>query len=156
MRLYPFLLSPPCQKVVALAYEVGVPLELVAVDLFRGESRTPEMLGKNPHGKVPILEDGDFVLWESNAMLGYIAAKADRNDLAPTTARERADVDRWLSWHGEHFGPAIGKVAFERVVKKRGAPDRAIVEKGSEAFVTERMVARASLQETFARARGAH
>jgi glutathione S-transferase len=45
-----------------------------------GGAKTPEMLAKNPNGKLPILEDGDFVQWESNAMLGYIAAKADRTD----------------------------------------------------------------------------
>jgi len=137
MKLYQFPLSPNCQKVIALAYEVGVSLETAAVDLFKGESRAPELLAKNPNGKLPILEDGDFVLWESNAMLGYIAAKVDRTDLAPTTPRERADVDRWLAWHNAHFGPAIGKVAFQRIVKKLGglgAPDEAIVTQGSEEF----------------------
>ena len=137
MKLHQFPLSPNCQKVVALAYEVGVPLEMSMVDLFKGQSRTPELLAKNPNGKLPILEDGDFVLWESNAMLGYIAAKAGRTDLAPTTPRERADVDRWLAWSNAHFGPAIRKVAFERVVKKLGglgAPDEAIVQQGIAEF----------------------
>ena len=117
MKLYQFPLSPNCQKVVALAYEVGVQLDQVPVDLFKGQARAPELLAKNPNGKLPILEDGDFVLWESNAMLGYIAAKADRSDLAPTAPREHADVERWLSWHNAHFAPAIRKVAFERIVK---------------------------------------
>jgi glutathione S-transferase len=137
MKLYQFALSPNCQKVVALAAEVGVPLEMTMIDLFKGESRTPAMLAKNPNGKLPILEDGEFVLWESNAMLAYIAAKADRSDLAPTTPRERAEVDRWLAWSIAHFGPAIGKVAFERIVKKLGglgAPDETIIQKGSEEF----------------------
>jgi glutathione S-transferase len=137
MKLYQFPLSPNCQKVVALAHEVGLPLETAMVDLFKGESRAPELLAKNPNGKLPILEDGDFVLWESNAMLGYLAAKAGRTDLAPTSARERADVDRWLAWHNAHFGPAIGKVAFQRIVKKLGglgAPDEAVVAKGTEEF----------------------
>jgi glutathione S-transferase len=137
MKLYQFPLSPNCQKVVALASEVGVALELAPVDLFKGQSRTPELLAKNPNGKLPILEDGDFVLWESNAMLGYIAAKADRTDLAPSAPRERAEVERWLSWHNAHFAPAIRKVAFERVVKKlagRGAPDEAIVQQGIAEF----------------------
>ena len=122
MKLYQHPFSPNCQKVVALAHEVGVPLELATVEIFKGESRTPAMLAKNPNGKVPILEDGDFVLWESTAMLAYIAAKAGRADLAPTTPRERAEVDRWTSWQGAHFGPAIRKVAFERVVKKLVGP----------------------------------
>jgi glutathione S-transferase len=137
MKLYQLPFSPACQKVVALAHEVGMPLQLVAVELFKGGARTPAMLAKNPNGKVPILEDGDFVLWESAAMLAYIAARAGRTDLAPTTPRERAEVDRWTSWEGAHFGPAIRKVAFERVVKKLaglGAPDEAMVKVGMDEF----------------------
>ena len=135
MKLYQFPFSPNCQKVVALAHEVGTPLQLATVDLFKGEARTPAMLAKNPNGKLPILEDEDFVLWESRAMLAYLAAKAGRADLAPTSPRERAEVDRWTAWQGAHFGPAIRKVAFERIVKKLGglgAPDEAVVKTGME------------------------
>ena len=148
MKLYQFPFSPSCQKVVALAHEVGVPLELAHVDLFKGGARTPAMLAKNPNSKVPILEDGDFVLWESNAMLGYIADKAGRADLAPTSPRERAEVDRWTSWEGAHFGPAIRKVAFERIVKKLaglGAPDEAAVKAGIEEFAARASVLEQSL-----------
>jgi len=137
MKLYQISLSPNCQKVVALAHEVGLPLELIAVDVFKGGARTPAMLAKNPNGKLPILEDGNFVLWESNAMLGYLAAKANRTDLAPTTMQGRAEVDRWTSWGLAHFAPAVRKVAFERIVKKLaglGAPDEALVKAGIEEF----------------------
>jgi glutathione S-transferase len=148
MKLYQIPLSPNCQKVIALAHEVGEPLELAAVEIFKGGARTPAMLAKNPNGKLPILEDGDFVLWESTAMLAYIAAKAGRADLAPTTPRERAEVDRWTSWQGAHFGPAIRKVAFERIVKKLaglGAPDEAAVKVGMEEFATTASVLEQSL-----------
>jgi glutathione S-transferase len=148
MKLYQLSFSPNCQKVVALAHEVGVPLDLVMVDIFKGEARAPAMLAKNPNGKLPILEDGDFVLWESTAMLAYIAAKAGRADLAPTTPRERAEVDRWTSWQGAHFGPAIRKVAFERIVKKlvgRGAPDEAVVKAGIAEFAVTASVLEQSL-----------
>jgi glutathione S-transferase len=148
MKLYQFPFSPNCQKVVALAHEVGVPLELATVELFKGEARTPAMRAKNPNGKLPILEDGDFVLWESTAMLAYIAAKAGRVDLAPMTPRERAEVDRWTSWQGAHFGPAIRKVAFERIVKKlvgRGAPDEGVVKAGIEEFAATASVLEQSL-----------
>jgi glutathione S-transferase len=137
MKLYQHPFSPNCQKVVALAYEVGVPLELATVEIFKGGARSPAMLAKNPNGKVPILEDDDFVLWESRAMLAYIAAKTGRVDLAPTSPRERAEVDRWTAWQGAHFGPAIRKVAFERIVKKlvgQGAPDEAVVKAGIAEF----------------------
>jgi glutathione S-transferase len=148
MKLYQFALSPNCQKVVALAHEIGAPLDLVTVELFKGESRTPALLALNPNGKVPILEDGDFVLWESTAMLAYLAAKAGRADLAPTTPRERAEVDRWTSWQGGHFSPAIRKVAFERIVKKLaglGAPDEAVVKAGVDEFATVARVLEQSL-----------
>lgn len=148
MKLYEFALSPNCQKVAALAREVGIPLEVVTVDLFKGEAKTPAMLAKNPNGKLPILEDGDYVLWESNAMLAYIAAKADRTDLAPTTPRERAEVDRWTSWQTAHFSPAVRKVAFERVVKKLaglGAPDESAVRAGIEEFAVVANVLEQSL-----------
>ncbi len=148
MKLYQFAVSPNCQKVVALAHEVGTPLDVASVQLFKGEARTPAMLAKNPNGKLPILEDGDFVLWESTAMLAYIATKAGRGDLAPTTPRERAEVDRWTSWQGAHFGPAIRKVAFERIVKKLGglgAPDEAVVKAGIEEFAVTANVLEQSL-----------
>jgi glutathione S-transferase len=148
MKLYQLALSPNCQKVVALAHEVGVALELAEVEIFKGGTRTPAMLAKNPNGKVPILEDDDLVLWESNAMLAYIAAKAGRTDLAPTTPRERAEVDRWTSWELAHFAPAVRKVAFERIVKKLsglGAPDEVLVQAGIEEFAVRASVLEQSL-----------
>ena len=125
-----------------------MPLELATVDLFKGAARTPAMLAKNPNGKLPILEDGAFVLWESTAMLPYIAAKAGRADLAPTTPVERAEVERWTLWQGAHFGPAVRKVAFERIVKKLaglGAPDEALVKAGIEEFAVTANVLEQSL-----------
>ncbi len=139
MKLYQIALSPNCQKVIAFAHEVGAPLELVPVDVFKGEARSPALLRKNPNGKVPILEDDGFVLWESTAMLAYLAAKTGRTELAPTTPRERAEVERWTYWQGAHFGPAIRKVAFERIVKKLaglGPADEAAIRAGTEEFAT--------------------
>jgi len=148
MKLYQVPVSPNCQKVVALAREVGVPLTLAAIDVFKGGARTPAMLALNPNGRLPILEDGEFVLWESNAMLAYIAGAAGRLDLAPNAARERAEVERWTYWQGAHFGPAVRKVAFERIVKKLaglGAPDEAMIKAGSEEFAVVASVLESAL-----------
>jgi glutathione S-transferase len=85
---------------------------------------------------VPVLEDGDFVLWESNAIISYLATKHG-SALVPTDARGRAEVDRWLSWQVAHLGPATRKVAFERIVKKvtgQGAPDQALIDAGTAEF----------------------
>lgn len=135
MKLYDFAFSPNCRKVRAVAYELGLPLEHVHVDLVKGESHGPAFLAMNPNGRVPVLVDEDFVLWESTAILHYLAAKAGA--LLPNDARGRAEVDRWMSWLLAHLGPAMSKVAFERIVKKltgQGAPDEAAIAVGKADF----------------------
>lgn len=81
-----------------------------------------------------MLEDGPLLLWESNAIIAYLAAGSP---LVPTDPRERAEVDRWLGWQLAHLGPATRTVAFERVVKKltgRGEPDQAAIAAATEDF----------------------
>lgn len=129
MKLYDFPFSPNCRKVRAVAYELGIPLEYVHVDLFAGAQHRPEILAKNPNGRVPILEDGDLVLWESTAIIRYLA---HGSFLVPSSRREAAEMDRWISWQLAHLGPALRTVAFETIVKRaRGiAPDEARIAEG--------------------------
>ena len=117
MKLYEFPSSPHCLKVRAVAYELGVELELVAVDILRGASRSSAFAALNPNRLVPVLVDGDFVLWESNAILTYLASTHWSPALISADPRARADVDRWLHWQSAHLGPAIAKVTFECFLK---------------------------------------
>jgi glutathione S-transferase len=136
MKLYDFAFSPNCRKVRAVAYELGIQLEFVRVDLPKGAQRAPAFLALNPNGRVPVLVDGDFVLWESTAILRYLASRAG-SALLPDAPRAQAEVDRWLSWQLAHLGPALSKVAFERIVKKlsgQGAPDEAAIAAGAAEF----------------------
>jgi glutathione S-transferase len=145
MKIYDFVLSPNCRKVRAVAYELGLQPTFVPVHIFKGETRKPELLALNPNGRLPILQDGDFVLWESNSIVRYLA---QGTQLLPTGARERADVERWGDWQLAHVGPAIGKVAFERLVKPmtgQGTPDAAVVEAASADFAKYTGVLEASL-----------
>src|SRR5258708_24924861 len=123
LTLYQSPSSPNCIEVRAVAYELGVELELATVNIFKGEARAPELEALNPNGLVPVLVDGDFVLWESNAILTYVAEM--QPTFAPASARERADVARWLHWQSAHLGPAVTKGAFQRLVKPM-PPQRAI------------------------------
>jgi glutathione S-transferase len=138
MKLYSLAFSPNCQKVLACARELGIALEIVPVDVFKGEAKTPTFLARNPNGKVPVLEDGDLVLWESNAILAYLASQNDVPRLLPSEPRERAEVDRWLFWTTAHLQPAVGKVAFEKIVKPivGGTSDSALIEQGTADFAT--------------------
>lgn len=136
MKMYAFASSPNCWKVLAVAHELGIPLEMVTIDLFNGESKSPSFLAKNPNGRVPVLEDDDFVLWESNAILAYLANRQPVPSLLPTTPRERAEVDRWLYWESTHLSPAVWKVGFEKIVKPmmKQAPDEALIAAGKAEF----------------------
>jgi glutathione S-transferase len=140
MKLYGFPLSPNTWKVRALAAYLGVPLELEFVDLTKGEQHTPAYLALNPSGRTPTLVDGDVTLWESNAILQYIASKT-ANTLWPNDAAKRADIARWQFWQLAHWGAeACQPLTFQRLVKKifnRGPPDEAAVAKAIEAFNKE-------------------
>jgi glutathione S-transferase len=134
MKLYDFPFSPNCRKVRAVAYEVGIAFDHVPVDLLSGGQKAPDFLARNPNGRVPVLEDDGFVLWESTAIIRYLAAGTA---LVPTARRAAADVDRWLGWQLAHLGPAMSKVAFERIVKRltrQGPPDAALVAAGTADF----------------------
>lgn len=140
MKLYGFPASPNTWKVRALASYLTVPLEFEFVDLLKGAQHTPAFLMLNPTGRTPVLVDGDFKLWESNAILQYLASK-NPTPLYPNDAKGRADVTRWQCWELAHWGAqACQPLTFENLVKKfvnLGAPDQAVVAKATEAFNKE-------------------
>ena len=148
MKLYGFPPSPNTWKVRAVAAQLGLRLELEFVDLTKGQQRTPEYLALNPTGRTPVLVDGDFKLWESTAIMQYLASRTP-NPLWPNDARARADIMRWQSWQLAHWSKeGCEPLIFERLVKKilnLGAPDAAVVAKGTESFNHEARVLDAQL-----------
>jgi len=136
MDLYVFPPSPNCLKVIALARQLKLPVQLRTVSIPRGEHKVREFLELNPNGRVPLLVDGALKLWESNAILHYLAEKS-HSSLLPSNAADRADVLRWMFWQTAHFGPACGSLIFERVAKKLlglGEPDAQEIERGTQAL----------------------
>jgi len=116
------LSSVNVQKVVWCADELGLAYERADVGGSFGGNRTPEYLAMNPNGLVPVIrEAGGFVLYESNAIVRYLAAKDERAALWPRELRERADVDRWMEWQSTSFTPAM-RDAFWQLI--RVAPDK--------------------------------
>lgn len=134
MRLYYHPLSSNSRRVVMTAIHLDVKLELVVVDLSKGEHRTPAYLQLNPNGKVPFLDDEGFRLWESHAIMQYLADKTPGQALYPLDIQARADVNRWLFWSAYHFTPAVGCISRERVSKAMvggaGAPDPVEIGRG--------------------------
>ena len=119
MKLYNANFSPNCLRVRAVALELGIDLEIVDVNVMGGENKSDEFLALNANAKVPILVDGDFVLWESRAITGYLSSLRPDHGLYPEDGKARAVVDQWSYWQTVHLGPAMQKVAFERFMKKK-------------------------------------
>ena len=110
MKLYGFPMSPNTQRARFGLEELGVPYELVVVDLMAGAQRAPEYLAINPAGRVPCLVDGDFALFESNAILQYLALKTPEKKLEGGTPKERAEVLRWMFFGAMHVGPSVQQI----------------------------------------------
>jgi glutathione S-transferase len=126
MKLHTFVGSPNSRKVEAVIDHLKLDVETVYHDFLAGELRSPEYLALNPNGSVPTLVDGDFVLWESNAIMQYLADKVPGNTLFPRDPKLRADVVRWLSWDLAHFGDAFGALIFESLLRTKlnlGSPN---------------------------------
>jgi glutathione S-transferase len=116
LKLYVFPPSPRAFKVLLAAHQFGLPYELRLVDLTKGDQKAPAFLALNPNGRMPVLDDDGFVLWESNAILEYLASKAGGTWL-PREARDRLALTRWLYWDSNHWDPTCAIFVFERLVK---------------------------------------
>jgi glutathione S-transferase len=88
---------------VALNNHLALDCEIRPIDLGRSDQLTPEYIALNPNKKMPTLEDDGFVLWESNAILFYMAAKCPDSGLWPSDLKGQADVLRWLAWQSAHW-----------------------------------------------------
>jgi glutathione S-transferase len=100
--------SSNVQKVMWAVEEIGLPHERIDIGGPFGQNREPAYLAKNPNGLVPTLEEDDgFVLWESNAIVRYLAAKHRAQTLEPADPHARARANGWMDWQLSVFGPAI-------------------------------------------------
>ncbi|WP_281629394.1 glutathione S-transferase family protein [Vibrio sp. St2] len=117
MKLYTIVGSPNSRKVLAVINHLGLDIEIEYLGLFSGEHKQPEYVSLNPNAMVPTLVDGDVSLWESNAIIQYLAENSGINDLYPNELKVRADINRWLCWELAHFNQAFGTLALEAVAK---------------------------------------
>jgi glutathione S-transferase len=137
MKLYSVQQSNNCRRVNATIAHLGIEVELVEPSLATGDIKKPDYLAMNPNGKVPTLVDGDFVLWESRAIMQYVATKKPGNELWPNDARRQADIARWQFWEASHLSHGTSPFAFEKLFKPmflKQQPDAAALEAAAKAF----------------------
>ena len=136
LKLYADPITINCRKVIAGLQLIGAPYELVHVDYFKGEQKSEAYMRLNPNASVPAMTDGDFELWESNAMLQYAADKVGNDRAYPRDLRTRADINRWLHWEGSHWFPACYVFLVENCVKPLlgSQPDPAVLDAQAAQF----------------------
>ena len=128
LRILGRLSSVNVQKVVWCADELGLDYERRDVGGKFGGNDTPEYLAKNPNGLVPVIEEDGFVLYESNAIVRYLAARHAAGGMWPEDLRKRADVDRWMEWQSTAYTPAMWGAFWQLIRTPAEKRDSALVE----------------------------
>lgn len=122
--------SSNVMKVLWACAELGLPFERRDAGGRFGGNDAPEFLALNPNGLVPVIvEDDGFVLWESNSIVRYLAARHDPGGLCPAAPRVRASAERWMDWQATRMSPAMIPVFRGLVRTPPGERDREAVER---------------------------
>lgn len=128
LHLWGRMSSINVRKVVLCAQVLGIDLPRSDAGLAHGVVDTPGFRAQNPNGLVPLLQDGDFTLWESNAIVRYLCAKhsaptlpAARGSLYPSDLQQRFNAERWMDWQQTTLNPA-GSPGFKQWI--RTAPEQ--------------------------------
>ncbi|WP_382162559.1 glutathione S-transferase family protein [Hydrogenophaga sp. ANAO-22] len=124
LQLWGRLSSINVRKVVLCAQVLGLDLPRTDAGLAHGVVDTPDYRARNPNGLVPLLQDGDFTLWESNAIVRYLCARENR--LYPSDLRRRFDAERWMDWQQTTLNPA-GSPGFKQWIRTPAAQRNAQV-----------------------------
>jgi glutathione S-transferase len=114
LKIYGAELSSPSNKVRFVANELGLEYDYQSVNLVAGDNQKEEHLKLHPGGKVPVIDDDGFVLFESNAIIRYLATKSE-SPLYPAGAKQRALVDQWSDFVSHHIATAVSRVLVNRV-----------------------------------------
>jgi glutathione S-transferase/GST-like protein len=113
--------TPNGYKVSVALEEMGLPYEVHAVNLMAGEQKSPEFLAMNPNGRIPVIVDDGFAVFESGAILIYLAEKTGQ--LLPADAKGRSRVLQWLMFQMGGIGPMMGQAnVFYRYFPERIQP----------------------------------
>ena len=132
LKLWGRINSINVQKVLWALAELKVAYERTDAGLQFGVVNEPFYRRMNPNGRVPTIEDDGFVLWESNAIVRYLAAKHGAGTLWPDDLRERADADRWMDWTTSTVAPAITPVFWGLIRTPGEKRDLKAIEEGVE------------------------
>jgi glutathione S-transferase len=122
------------QKVLWCCHELDVAYERIDAGMQFGRNSEADYLAMNPNGRVPTLVQGDFVLWESNSIMRYVAlAYGATSRLYPSTPKVRAGMERWLDWTLTTLQPAERPLFWGLVRTPVADRDMAALQKAADA-----------------------
>ena len=127
IKLYDFKSSPNCQRVKIVLAEKNLPYEIVPIDLRAKQQKTPDYLKLNPNGKVPVLTDGDTVLYESCIINEYLDEKYPNPPLLPKEAGAKAKARILIDYGMAHFEGPYQKLRME-LLKEPNEQDAKVIE----------------------------
>ena len=156
LKIYGYAASINVRKVLWVCEELGLPF--VREDRGGGFRPTsePEFRALNPVGMVPVIDDGGTIVWESNVIVRYLAARHGRTDLLPTDPLQRAHVEQWMDWQASDFNNSW-RVPFQALVRKNpDFQDKAAIEKSAQVFSSMVGIVDAQLGRTGAYIAGEH
>ena len=147
LKLWGRVNSINVQKVLWALDELKVPFERVDAGMAFGVVGEPFYKKMNPNSRVPTIYDDGFVLWESNAIVRYLAAKHGAGSLWPSDPRQRADSDRWMDWASNHVNPALTPVFWNLIRTPADKRNMAQVDAGAEATAQQFQVLEQALED---------
>jgi glutathione S-transferase len=138
------LTSINVRKVLWALDEMGVAYEREDWGAPLRDPRVPEFLALNPNGQVPVIVDDGFVLWESGAILRYLADR-HRSGLWPAEPHERALIDQWMTWQGTELVPSWGYPVAALLRKRAGYDDADKLAAGIAGWTKQMQIADAQI-----------
>ena len=127
IKLYEFRSSPNCQRVKIVLEEKKLPYETIPVDLRKKEQKNPEFLKLNPRGKVPVIIDGETVLYESRIIIDYLEDQYPEPPLMPKAPARRAKIRLLIDYALTDLVAPQQKIR-EQMVKDEKERDLAVIE----------------------------
>ena len=115
LKLWGRVNSSNVQKVLWLCEELGIAYERIEAGMQFGVVNEPAYRSMNPNGRIPTIDDDGFILWESNSIVRYLAAKHAPNALYPADLKVRADAERWMDWATSTQGGVIVPVFWSLI-----------------------------------------
>jgi glutathione S-transferase len=116
LKIWGRMSSINVKKVVWTAQELGLDFQRTEAGGLFGVVKTPEYMQMNPNSLVPVIEDDDYVLWESNVIVRYLCARYSSGQMYPTELRERFDAERWMDWQQTTLNP-VSRPGFWQLVR---------------------------------------